>query len=118
MDAESTMMYDGDNDLPALAFSARPRQSEGLFSFTRDGKEYVASLSTLAPEFGKKWQLFIITPLADFTGAFQANNDRLVIFGLIAMVLQILVIYFLAGVISAPLERLAFKVGRIQELGA
>ncbi len=36
-------------------------------------------------EFGKKWQLFIITPLADFTSAFQANNIRLAIFGLMAM---------------------------------
>ena len=57
-----------DNELPAIAFSARPRGSEGLFTFTRDGKDYVASLATLPAEFGKKWQLFIITPLADFTG--------------------------------------------------
>ena len=107
-----------DNPLPAMAFSAHPRQTDGMFSFTHDGKEYVASLSTLAAEFGKKWQLFTITPLADFTGPFQANNDRLVIFGLLVVALQIVIIYFLTGVISAPLERLAFKVGRIQELSA
>ncbi len=41
---------------------------------TRDGKEYVASLATMPAEFGKKWQLFIITPLADFTSTFQSNN--------------------------------------------
>ena len=106
-----------DNALPAMAFSAHPRQSEDMFSFSHDGKDYVASLTTLAPEFGKKWQLFIITPLSDFTGAFQANNIRLAAFGLVATLLQILIIYFLSGVISAPLERLAFKVGKIQELG-
>ena len=88
-----------------------------MFSFSHDGKDYVASLTTLAPEFGKKWQLFIVTPLSDFTGAFQANNIRLAAFGLVATLLQILIIYFLSGVISAPLERLAFKVGKIQELG-
>jgi adenylate cyclase len=106
-----------DNQLAAMAFGARPRDSEGMFSFVHDGKEYVASLSTLAAEFGKKWQLFTITPLADFTGPFQSNNERLVIFGLLAVALQILIIYFLTSVISAPLERLAFKVGKIQELG-
>ena len=106
-----------DNQLAAMAFGARPRDSEGMFSFTRDGREYVASLSTLAAEFGKKWQLFTITPLSDFTGPFQSNNERLVIFGLLAVALQILIIYFLTSVISAPLERLAFKVGKIQELG-
>ncbi len=106
-----------DNPLPAMAFSARPRQGQGVFSFTHDGKEYVASLSNLAAEFGKTWQIFTITPLSDFTGPFQANNDRLVLFGLLAVALQIVIIYFLTSVISAPLEKLAFKVGRIQELG-
>jgi len=107
-----------DNPLPAMAFSARPRQGQGVFSFTHDGKEYVASLSNLAAEFSKTWQIFTITPLSDFTGPFQANNDRLVLFGLLAVALQIVIIYFLTSVISAPLEKLAFKVGRIQELGA
>src|SRR6266481_1610158 len=100
-----------------MAFSARPRQGQGVFSFTHDGKEYVASLSNLAAEFSKTWQIFTITPLSDFTGPFQANNDRLVLFGLLAVALQIVIIYFLTSVISAPLEKLAFKVGRIQELG-
>ncbi|MBI3199157.1 MAG: hypothetical protein HYZ40_16955, partial [Rhodospirillales bacterium] len=35
------------NDLPAIAFSARPRDSEKLFSFVHGGKDYVASLTTL-----------------------------------------------------------------------
>ena len=34
------------------------------------------------------------------------------------MALQIVIIFFLTGVVSSPLERLAFKVGKIQELGA
>ena len=107
-----------DNALPAMAFGAHPRQGEGMFSFSHDGKDYVASLSTLAPEFGKRWQLFIITPLSDFTSAFQTNNIRLAFFGLAATLLQIVIIYFLTSVMSAPLEKLAFKVGKIQELGS
>src|ERR1044072_6515238 len=106
-----------DNDLPAFAFSARPRGSEGLYTFTRDGKDYVASLATMPADFGKQWQQFLITPLADFTAAFQANNIRLAIFGLMAMALQVVVIFFLTGIVSSPLEKLAFKVGKIQELG-
>jgi adenylate cyclase len=106
-----------DNDLPAFAYSARPRGSEGLYTFTHNGKEYVASLATMPAEFGKKWQLFIITPLADFTAAFQSNNIRLAVFGLMAMALQIVIIFFMTGVVASPLEKLAFKVGKIQELG-
>ncbi|OFX03731.1 MAG: hypothetical protein A3D94_00065 [Alphaproteobacteria bacterium RIFCSPHIGHO2_12_FULL_66_14] len=104
------------NDLPAIAFSARSRDSEKLFSFTKGGEDYVASLTTLPPGFGKRWQLFIVTPLADFTEAFQEHNRRLFLFGLLAIVLQILIIYFLSTVVSAPLEKLARKVVRIQEL--
>jgi adenylate cyclase len=107
-----------DNELPAVAYSARPRQSgENQYSFTHAGKEYIASLSTLPAEFGKRWQLFVITPVADFTGAFQENNNRLFAFGLIAIALQTLIIYLLTNVISNPLERLARKVAKIQELG-
>ena len=107
-----------DNDLPAVAFSARPRQHEQQYSFVHAGKEYFASLSTFPPELGKRWQLFIITPVEDFTGAFQENNNRLFVFGLIAIALQIVIIYFLTGAIARPLEKLALKVGRIQELRA
>jgi adenylate cyclase len=40
------------------------------------------------------------------------------VFGLIAIALQILVIYFLSSVISSPLEKLALKVGKIQEFSS
>lgn len=106
------------DELPAIAYSARPRDSEGPFGFTFEGKDYVASLASLAPEFGKKWQLFIITPLGDFTGAFHDNNLRLAGFGLLALAMQIVIIFFLTSIISAPLEKLAFKVTKIQELGS
>ncbi|TAJ40078.1 MAG: adenylate/guanylate cyclase domain-containing protein [Reyranella sp.] len=104
------------NDLPAIAFSARPRDSEKLFSFTHAGKDYVASLTTLPADFGKRWQLFVVTPLDDFTEAFQEHNKRLFLFGVVAIVLQVCIIYFLSSVISAPLEKLAHKVIRIQDL--
>jgi adenylate cyclase len=117
---ELTHISSLDAELPAIAFGARPRQQGGdrLYSFSHDGKEYFASLSTMPAEFGKEWQLFIITPVADFTGPFQHNNNRLLMFGLAAVVVQILVIYFLSGVISAPLERLAHNVGQIEKWGA
>ncbi len=102
-------------DLAAAAFAARPQGHEGLFSFTHDGQEYVAGLSALPPAFGKQWQLFVITPLSDFTRAFEKNNHRMLAFGLVATALQLAIIYFLSGIVSAPLEKLAKKVNRIQE---
>lgn len=106
-----------DNELPAIAYSAHPRNGgAALYGFHHGGHEYLASLTTLPEDFGKKWQLFIITPISDFTGAFDRNNQYLLALGLAATAIALVIIYFMAGAISAPLERLAAKVGRIQDL--
>lgn len=111
-----------DDDLPAIAFSLRPRDGKGpgdrkgMYAFEHEGREYVASLTTFPPSFGKAWQLFVVTPLSDFTSTLEKRNRQLFIFGLIAILVQIVVIYFLSGVISAPLERLAVKVMKIKDL--
>ena len=105
-----------DNSLPAAAYSARPRDGDRTYSFVRDGNEYVASLTTMPPEFGKSWQLFVVAPIDDFTGEYKANNNRLLLFGLVVLAIQVVSIFFLTGIISSPLERLARKVGAIQQL--
>ena len=105
------------NQLPAIAFSARPRDSGKPYSFSYGGKEYIASCSMLPIRFGKHWQLFVVTPLNDFTNPFKHNDRRLLFGGLIAIAMQILVIYFLSAVVSSPLERLALKVAKIEDLG-
>jgi len=108
-----------DNELPAIAYGAHPRNSGAtLYDVHYGGREYLASLTTLPSDFGKRWQLFVITPISDFTGAFDRNNQYLLALGLIATGVALTIIYFMAGAISAPLERLAHKVGRIQELSA
>jgi len=109
---------DLDSELPALAYGAHPRNGGGtLYGFSHGGQEYFASLSTLPPDFGKRWQLFIVTPVTDFTGAFDRNNRLLFAVGIVATALALAVIYFLSGALSAPLERLAAKVVKIQEMG-
>jgi adenylate cyclase len=105
------------NQLPAIAYSARPHKSDEPYSFSYGGREYVASDTMLPLRFGKHWELFTITPLADFTGAFQRNNKLLFMWGLVAIAAEILIIYFLSAVVSRPLERLATKVARIEDLG-
>jgi adenylate cyclase len=106
------------NQLPAIAFSARPHDGNGKsYSFFHGGKEYVASCTMLPVRFGQSWQLFTITPLDDFTGQFEHNDKRVLFWGLVALAGQILVIYLLSGVISSPLERLALKVAKIEDLG-
>ena len=104
------------NVLPAVAFSTRPHDSGKPYSFSYGGKEYVASSSMLPIRFGKRWQLFIVTPLNDFTSPFKHNDRRLLVGGLIAIAVQILIIYLLSAVVSSPLERLALKVAKVEDL--
>jgi adenylate cyclase len=102
--------------LPSIAYSARPRDSEKSYLVSFGGQEYVASCLMLPARFGKSWQLFTVTPLSDFTGPFERNNKLLFIWGLVAIGIEILIIYFLSAVVSAPLERLATNVAKIEHL--
>lgn len=104
------------DDLSAVAFSLRPRDREGMYMIEHRGRGYVVSLTTFPPSLGKDWQLFVVTPLSDFTATLEEQNRQLVIFGLIAILVQIVIIYFLSGVVAAPLERLAVKVAKIKNL--
>ena len=104
------------NQLPAIAYSARPHDSAEPYSFSYGGNDYVASSVQLPTRFGKHWQLFTITPLSDFAGPFQRNNKLLLLAGLVAIGAEILVIYFLSGIVSAPLEKLATVVEQIENL--
>ncbi|HET6197919.1 MAG TPA: cache domain-containing protein, partial [Acetobacteraceae bacterium] len=107
-----------DAELPAIAYGAHPRNGGSTsYPFTYGGREYIASLSTLLPNFGRRWQLFVIAPVADFTGAFDRGNELLLAVGLGATALSLAIIYLLSGTVSAPLERLAAKVLKIQEMG-
>jgi adenylate cyclase len=108
-----------DSELPAIAYGAHPRNGGATsYTFAYGGREYIASLSTLLPNFGRRWQLFVIAPVADFTGAFDRGNELLLAVGLAATTLSLVVIYLLSGMLSAPLERLAAKVLKIQEMGS
>lgn len=111
---------DIDNELPSVAYGARPRQgpSDALYPFVSRDEEYIASLSPLPTDFGKSWQLFIITPVTDFTGPFVRHNNYLLALGVGALLVEVVIIYLLAGIVSAPLEKLAFKVGKIRDLGS
>ena len=103
--------------LAALAYGSRPRgERTPVYGFSHEGRDYVASLSGFDESFGKEWQLFVVTPLDDFTGQFSSHNRRMLMLGLVAVAAQLLIIYVLASLITSPLQKLALKVDRINRL--
>lgn len=100
--------------LPALAFAARTDKKRNQFTFDAKGEEHVAMFSPFPPEFGKAWQVVIIAPLEDFVGEWKANNQKLLLFGLCAILLQVLLTYALSRSIARPLEQLELQVAEVQ----
>lgn len=106
-----------ENELAALAYAVRPRNDpDGVFPFSHDGEDYVVGLSGFDEALGKRWRLFVVTPLADFTEEFSRNNRRMLLLGLAAILVQLAIIYVLASLLASPLQKLARKVERIQAL--
>ncbi|MEN9983236.1 MAG: hypothetical protein RI918_1205 [Pseudomonadota bacterium] len=108
-----------DSDLPALAMVQQSKVSnKDNFTFVHptSKEEYAVSFSSFASDSSKRWQILIVAPLDDFSGPLKENNKRLLIFGTLAIILQILFIYFLSRLIAKPLERLEKKVNDVREL--
>jgi adenylate cyclase len=101
--------------LPSLAFAMRAEQKRNHFTFTHRGEEYVALFSPFPKEFGKPWEVAIVAPLEDFVGEWKSNNQKLLVFGLIAILLQVLVIYALSRRIAKPLEQLEKQVQEVEQ---
>jgi adenylate cyclase len=104
--------------LPALAFGERGAHKQAQFNFVHRGDEYVAMFAPFPAEFGKAWDVVIVAPLEDFSGEASANNRRLLAMGLIAIGLQVLVIYALSRRIARPLELLEQQVQDVQNFRA
>lgn len=108
-----------DSDLPALAMVQQAKANDkNNFTFVHPTteEEYAVSFSSFASDANRRWQVLILAPLDDFSGPLKENNRRLLVFGTLAIILQILFIYFLSRLIAKPLERLEKKVNDVREL--
>lgn len=102
--------------LTSAAYAECGIRAGALCAFSHDGRPFLASLTPMGKEIDQAWQLFTITPVDDFTTALRSNNERLLVFGLIAVLAQVGIIYLLSAVVAAPLEKLAVAVRRVQDL--
>jgi adenylate cyclase len=104
------------SDLPGFAMASRPAQGSERFTFihSKNGLEYVAMLSALPDSLGKSWRVMIVTPLADFSAVWTENNKKLLAFGALAIVIEVLLISLLSKLISRPIEQLESRIMDVQ----
>ena len=108
---------DAKNRLVSMAYNRRPDDDMAeVYTFSNDGQDYIVGLSSFEEDLGKPWRLMVLTPLSDFTAEFAENSRQMLIIGLIAIAVQLTIIYVIAGLIASPLQRLSRKVARIQSL--
>ncbi len=112
-----THVADVENRVVALAYGQRQTlDGNQVYNVTLEGRDYIVGLSSFEEDLGKPWRLLVITPLSDFTEAFNSSNRRMVIIGLAAVVVQLTIIAVIASYVASPLQRLSQKVERIQSL--
>lgn len=101
--------------LGALGHRLANGQDRMRFTAGPDKTEYIAIFSPFPKDFNKPWELLTITPTDDFVGVIKDNNRRLLIFGAIALLLQMLLISWLSRAVAKPMERLADDVSDIRQ---
>lgn len=106
------------SDLPSVALGLMPRETQGNFFFTAPttGQTHVARVSPVASKLEVDWTILIIAPMSDFLTDIKQNNQRMAILGLVAIVVQLLLIYGLSRQLARPLEQMAHRVSDIESL--
>jgi adenylate cyclase len=110
---------DLNSQLPRQALLALPNsQFKGGFKFNsqEDGLSYMASLSDTRIKVATDWRVLVIAPSRDFLIDISHNNRLIAVIGSLTIVIQLLMIYWLARRIAKPLELLAHQVDNIQQL--
>jgi adenylate cyclase len=107
------------SDLPKRALLSLPSsQFLGAFNFKSDtgNTTYMASINQVNLKVPVDWRVLSIAPASDFLTEVSDNNRFIAVIGVIALIAQLLVIYFMSVRIARPLEQLALQVDGIEQL--
>lgn len=107
------------SDLPKRALLSLPSsQYLGAFRFKNDDGSinYMASMSKINLKAPVDWRVLSIAPAQDFLTDISDNNRFIAVIGVLALLAQLLVIYFMSVRIARPLEQLALQVDNIEQL--
>ncbi|MGQ0581397.1 MAG: adenylate/guanylate cyclase domain-containing protein [Reyranella sp.] len=107
-------------DEPQVVEAVRLRKALGTdrFSFElgSDSKEYAALFSTIPDRFLKEWEVIVVTPTDDFVGDLKETNRTLLWLMAVVVLLESLLIYIMARMISQPIEVVSGAIDRIRSL--
>jgi adenylate cyclase len=92
------------------------RLGRDRFTFESGGNEYIAAFSGFPADFGKDWEVLVVTPTDDFVGGLkQTNRELLWMMAALALVEGVL-IYFLARRMAQPIRIVSEAIQSIRRL--
>jgi adenylate cyclase len=106
------------DDPPVVAaVRERARRGESRFTFAGpDGKEYAALFSSLPDSAAWGWETIVVAPTDDFIGGLRRTSELLILVMLGVGLIECVLIYYLARLISRPIEAVSDRIQNIREL--
>ena len=114
---QASMLQDLDDPPVVAAVEERARRGADRFTFTGpDGKEYAALFSSLPDSAAWGWEVIVVAPTDDFVGGLRRTSQLLILVMLGVALLESALIYYMARLVSRPIEAVSEKIQAIQSL--
>lgn len=101
--------------LSALGERIRSGKDTFIFNAGANKAEYLAMFMPIPQDFNKPWRVLMITPTNDFVGEIRRTNRNMLLFSVVAFLMQVVLIYVISRMIAQPIEQLAREVMNIRE---
>jgi adenylate cyclase len=92
------------------------RLGRDRFTFESQGREYIAAFSGFPADFGKDWEVLVVTPTDDFVSGLKRTNRQLLWMMVALALVESVLIYFMAKRISRPIEIVSETIQSIRRL--
>ncbi len=99
-----------------VAFKTAQSTKDRHFSFSADGKDYIANFRAIGGNDSADWHIVSIAAVDDFTAKLVSGLERSTILAISAMVIAVFGVTVLAGWIAAPIIRLRDHADRITNM--
>ncbi|HEY4166187.1 MAG TPA: adenylate/guanylate cyclase domain-containing protein [Reyranella sp.] len=103
-------------DEPQVVEAAHQRLGRDRFTFDSQGEEYIAEFAGFPADFGKDWEVLVVTPTDDFVGGLKETNRKLLWMMAAVALVESALIYFMARRLSRPIEIVSEAIQGIRRL--
>ena len=105
---------------PQIVTAVRERAQRGADRFTFEAgpehTEYVALFSSIPTSVGSQWEVLVVAPTDDFVGGLKRTNRLLIWAAVLLVLLESVLIYFMARKVSSPIEAVSQTIEHIRSL--